>query len=147
MRFDAIFTLNQDVLLEQFYCSDKIVQSQKRPEIPGMRKVPHAEPLHSESLSRATWQPRPLNEFKTSPDCQQYVKLHGSANWFEDDGKRVMILGGAKQQEIGNILILNWYMRLFEECLSRPNSTDGDRLWFSRWARNCGYRQGCRPRD
>lgn len=101
MRFDAIFTLNQDVLLEHFYCSDKVVQSQVRPEIPGMRRIQNAEPLHAESLSRATWQPRSSNEFRISPGCQQYVKLHGSSNWFGDGGKRVMILGGAKQQGIG----------------------------------------------
>lgn len=122
MRFDAIFTLNQDVLLEQFYCSDKIVQNQVRPEIPGMRKIPHAEPLYGESLARATWQPRPPNEFRISPNCQQYVKLHGSSNWFGDDGRRVMILGGAKQQEIGHIEILKWYLQLFEEALSQPDT-------------------------
>jgi hypothetical protein len=122
MRFDAIFTLNQDVLLEQFYCADKVVQSQVRPEIPGMRKIPHPEPIHSESLSRATWQPRPASEFKVSAGCQQYVKLHGSANWFGDDGRLVMILGGAKQQEIGNIPILKWYLQLFEEFLSQPDT-------------------------
>jgi hypothetical protein len=44
MRFDAIFTLNQDLLLEHFYCSDKMVQSHVRPEIPGMRKIAPAEP-------------------------------------------------------------------------------------------------------
>jgi hypothetical protein len=121
-RFDAIFTLNQDVLLEQFYCGDKMVQVQVRPEIPGMRKIPHPEPVYGESLSRATWQSRPANEFKISAGSQQYVKLHGSANWFGDDGRLVMILGGAKQQEIGNIPILKWYLQLFEESLSRPDT-------------------------
>ena len=122
MRFDAIFTLNQDVLLEHFYCADKRVQRQVRPEIPGLRKIPHAEPIHSESLSRATWQPRPPDDFKVSPGCQQYVKIHGSANWFGDDGKLVMILGGAKQQEIGNIPILKWYLQLFEQSLLQPDT-------------------------
>jgi SIR2-like domain len=122
MRFDAIFTLNQDILLEHFYCSDKGVQSQVRPEIPGMRKTPHPEPIYSESLSRATWLPRPKSEFRISPGCQQYIKLHGSANWHADDGKRVMILGGAKQQEIGHIPILQWYLQQFEEHLVQPNA-------------------------
>jgi hypothetical protein len=122
MRFDAIFTLNQDVLLEHFYCSDKTVQRQVRPEIPGMRKIPHAEPLHAESLSRATWQPAPPKEFRISSGSQQYIKLHGSANWFADDGKRVLILGGAKQQEIGHTPILQWYLQQFEEHLTRPDA-------------------------
>ena len=117
MRFDAIFTLNQDLLLEHFYCADQAVQRQVKPEIPGMRKIPHPEPIHSESLSRATWEPRPVNEFRLSPGCQQYIKLHGSANWFGDDGKRVMILGGAKQQESGHIPILQWYLEEFEKHL------------------------------
>jgi hypothetical protein len=122
MRFDAIFTLNQDVLLEHFYCSDKTVQRQVRPEFPGLHRIQHPEPLHAESLSRATWKPRPSAEFRTSTNSQPYVKLHGSSNWFADDGSRVMIIGGAKQQEIGHRAILKWYSQLFEEMLSGPDS-------------------------
>jgi hypothetical protein len=122
MRFDAIFTLNQDVLLEHFYCSDKVVQSQVRPEIPGMLRTPHPEALYAESLSRATWKPRPPGDFRTSKGSQPYIKMHGSSNWFGDDGRRVMIIGGAKQQDIGHTAILKWYLQLFEEMLSRPDS-------------------------
>jgi hypothetical protein len=122
MRFDVIFTLNQDILLEHFYCSDKVVQRQVRPEIPGLERIQHSEPLHAESLSRATWRPRPAADFRTTAGSQPYVKLHGSSNWFGNDGSRVMIIGGAKQQEIGHTAILKWYLQLFEEMLSRPDS-------------------------
>ncbi len=50
------------------------------------------------------------------------MKLHGSANRFDDDGRRIMILGGAKQQEIGHIPMLKWYLQLQEECLLRPGT-------------------------
>jgi SIR2-like domain len=122
MRFDAIFTLNQDVLLEHFYSSDKIVQKQVRPEIPGMERIQPSEPIHAESLSRATWRPRSPGDFRTSSGSQQYIKLHGSSNWFANDGSRVMIIGGAKQQEIGHTPILNWYLQLLEQMLSGPDS-------------------------
>ena len=43
-RFDAIFTLNQDVLLEHHYANDNIALiGQKKwagPELPGMRRIP-----------------------------------------------------------------------------------------------------------
>jgi hypothetical protein len=122
MRFDAIFTLNQDVLLEHFYCTDKVVQRQVRPEIPGMERIAHSEPIHAESLSRATWRPRSPEDFRVSSGSQPYIKLHGSSNWFANDGSRVMIIGGAKQQEIGHTPILNWYLQLLEQMLSGPDS-------------------------
>ena len=33
-----------------------------------------------------------------------------------------MIIGGAKQREIGHTAILKWYLQLFEEMLSRSDS-------------------------
>jgi hypothetical protein len=33
-----------------------------------------------------------------------------------------MIIGGAKQQEIGHTPILNWYLQLLEQMLSGPDS-------------------------
>jgi len=120
-RFDAIFTLNQDVLLEQFYLSDKVVQSSVSPCVPGMLRVPHSEPIYSESLSRAIWHPRPENELKLQGG-QPYIKLHGSANWFSADGQRLLIIGGAKQQEIGRNPILSWYAKEFARCLQESNS-------------------------
>jgi hypothetical protein len=87
-----------------------------------MQRTQHSEPIHAESLSRTTWNPRPRAEFRTTTGSQPYIKLHGSSNWFAGDGSRVMIIGGAKQQTIGHVAILKWYLELFEEMLSRPDS-------------------------
>jgi hypothetical protein len=35
-RFDAIFTLNPDVLLEHFYLCDNVARATVRPNVPGM---------------------------------------------------------------------------------------------------------------
>jgi hypothetical protein len=122
MRFEAIFSLNQDILLEQFYIGNNVTRAGVRPYIPGMRLIPNAEPLHSESLGRASWTPRPPNEFQLQQGCQPFFKLHGSSEWFADDGHRVLIMGGAKLREIGRIPILNWYAQQFEAALLQPNS-------------------------
>jgi SIR2-like protein len=121
-RFDAIFTLNQDVLLEQFYVSDKLVQSTVGPYIPGMQRLQPSEPLYSDSFARADWHPRPESEFKLNPRGQPYMKLHGSANWFSSDGHRVLVIGGAKQQEIGRHPILKWYAREFARFIREPKA-------------------------
>ena len=121
-RFDAIFTLNQDLLLEQFYLSDKMAQSTVGPYLPGMLRVTPPEPLYSDSFARADWHPKPEKEFSLARRGQPYFKLHGSANWYSADGSRVLIIGGAKQQEIGRNPILNWYGQEFARCLQQPNT-------------------------
>jgi hypothetical protein len=119
-KFDAIFTLNQDILLEQFYLIDNTVRATVRPYIPGMRHTPSSEPMHSASLSRASWAPRSSSEFRIQTDGQPFYKLHGSSEWFADDGHRVLIMGGAKQHEIGRSSILSWYAQQFEASLLKP---------------------------
>lgn len=121
-KFDAIFSLNQDILLENFYLVDNVARSAVRPYVPGMRWIPHSEPMQSASLSRATWTPRPASEFQLQSNCQPFFKLHGSSEWFDDDGHRVLIMGGAKHQEIAGSSILNWYAQQFEAFLLESNS-------------------------
>jgi hypothetical protein len=122
MRFDAIFTLNQDVLLEHFYLGNNMVGSVVRAYLPGMERVPDSEPIYSKSWARATFHPASDVPFTEKPNCQPIFKLHGSSNWFTSDGRRLLIMGGAKQQEIGRHLILTWYKQRFETLLSQPES-------------------------
>jgi hypothetical protein len=121
-RFESIFTLNQDILLEQFYLVDNVARAAVRPYVPGMRHMPSAEPTHSQSLSRAEWTPRQPNEFKLQSYSQAFFKLHGSSNWFADDGQRVLIMGGGKRQAIERFPILSWYAQQFEASLLQPNA-------------------------
>jgi hypothetical protein len=122
MRFDAIFSLNQDLLLEQFYFGSGRVRGVARPYIPGMRLTPNPEPTYSDSLSRATLSPVAEGDFRMQTDSQPFFKLHGSSNWFGADGRWLLIMGGAKQQEIGRNPILKWYAQQFSELLLQPNS-------------------------
>jgi hypothetical protein len=91
-RFDAIFTLNQDILLEHHY-KDQYDISLKTPrqwdsiQIPGMKRMPVDEPMFDKSWARAQLQPLPDAEYKTEPRCQPYFKLHGSCNWMSSAGE------------------------------------------------------------
>lgn len=120
-RFDAIFTLNQDVLLEQHYANDNIALVGKRKwagvELPGMKRIPPQDAMHSASWARSTWSPVDEGEFKANPNFQPIYKLHGSSNWAHADGKPMLIMGGAKVREIGQTPILGWYAKVFEERL------------------------------
>ena len=125
-RFDAIFTLNQDVLLEHYYLNDNISLVGKRkwsgPELPGMRRAPSPDPFYSDSWARSTWSPLPEADFKADPRFQPLYKLHGSSNWTRADGKPMLIMGGAKVREIGQTPILSWYAKAFEESIGAPGA-------------------------
>lgn len=125
-RFDAIFTLNQDLLLEHHYASGNIARIGKRQwsgcELPGMSRIQPDEPLHVNSWSHSTWTPLPKEEFKVAPRSQPIYKLHGSSNWTRSDGQDLLIMGGAKVREIGQTPILNWYAEKFEASLSAPGA-------------------------
>ena len=125
-RFDAIFTLNQDVLLEHHYANDNVALiSNKKwagPQLPGMRRIPGHEPLHANSWSRSTWRPLPDDGFEADGRFQPIYKLHGSSNWIREDGQPMLIIGGAKVREIGQTPILNWYFKIFEESLTKGDA-------------------------
>jgi hypothetical protein len=121
-RFDSIFTLNQDVLLEHYYVNDNIALTGKRKwagaQLPGMRRVPSHEPLYANSWARSAWVPLTDDAFKIDASLQPIFKLHGSSNWAHADGNAMLIMGGVKAREIGQTPILNWYAKMFEEALS-----------------------------
>lgn len=125
-RFDAIFSLNQDVLLEHHYINDNIsLVSNGRwvgAQLPGMRRVPPQEAIHSASWARSTWHPEEENAFTVDGSCQPIFKLHGSSNWRHSDGRPMLIMGGAKARKIGQTPILNWYAQMFEDYLSEQPS-------------------------
>jgi hypothetical protein len=120
-RFDAIFTLNQDVLLEHYYCSDNVALRTAHPIIPGMRFIPNVEPLYSSSWSRAKWTSRPKAEFTIPSNTQPIFKLHGSSNWASADGRQLQLIGGEKLREIGRHPILNSYAKQFEQYVNGAN--------------------------
>jgi hypothetical protein len=125
-RFDAIFSLNQDVLLEHYYINENISLIGKKKwagaQLPGMHRVLAQEYMHSASWARSLWHPENEDAFKVESTCQPIFKLHGSSNWRHADGIPMLIMGGAKAREIGQTPILNWYAQMFEDCLSQQPS-------------------------
>ena len=125
-RFDAIFTLNQDVLVEHYYFNGNIALSDARrwagAQIPGMSRTPSQEPLHANSWARSTWVPLPENEFKVEIQSQPFFKLHGSSNWASPSGDPLLVMGGAKAMEVAQNKILKWYAQQFDEYLAKPSA-------------------------
>ncbi len=122
-RFDAIFSLNQDLLLEHHYINENISLIGKKKwsgaQLPGMRRVPALEAMHSASWARSTWHPEEKDAFKVEQNFQPIFKLHGSSNWRHADGRDMLIMGGAKAHEIDQTPILKWYAQEFEDRLSK----------------------------
>jgi hypothetical protein len=122
-RFNAIFTLNQDALLEQHY-NPMIGPPMNWGGVhsPGMRFMPNFRPTGARQDKFALMQPNPpFTSF--GGGVQPYVKLHGSVNWVESDhGKRIIIMGGQKAVSIGLYPILSWYHDEFRRMLCRPSA-------------------------
>jgi hypothetical protein len=126
-RFDAIFTLNQDLLLERHYLNSNInlQQSQKWNgwQIPGMKRL-HFSPITDPVRDKvAVMEPDSSSRFNVDAHTQPYIKLHGSSNWMNGtSGGRLFIMGGNKAIEIGQYPILSWYHQLFRDYLLRPRA-------------------------
>lgn len=112
-RFDAIFTLNQDLLLEIHYVQTFIQQRRFNTVLlPGLRLSSFPAPgTGPYDLTKTTWQP--TNDFTIHQGCQPFFKLHGSTNWETETGERVLIMGNAKSGAIARYPILSHYHEQF----------------------------------
>jgi hypothetical protein len=122
MRFDAIFTLKQDTLLEQKYIP--IVGSAKwgRAQLPGIKYLGNPQLTGSVHDRIAVMEPNP-SDFEMPPGIQPYIKLHGSCNWNDGpSGGRILVMGGQKTISIGQFPILSWYHQEFRNMLMRPGT-------------------------
>ena len=118
-RFDAIFTLNQDLLLERCYLNDNIMLSTPRRwhgwQIPGMQRLTGGYANVSSNCGH--WKP---GGQPPQPGCQPYFKLHGSSNWMDERGLRMMVAGGNKPALINQFPVLTGYHAEFRQRLSNP---------------------------
>jgi hypothetical protein len=122
-RFHAIFTLNQDALLEQHYTPQiGPPMNWGHLQLPGMKFMQPFQPSGARQDKFAIMEPNP--PFTTfGHGAQPYVKLHGSVNWMESNrGKRILIMGGQKAVSIGLYPILTWYHEEFRKMLARPSA-------------------------
>ena len=121
VRFDAIFTLNQDTLLERHYLNDNVALLSSGHwdsyQIPGMHRDPGQD-----RQPGGSWSPLARERFQVHERCQPLVKLHGSWNWNIDSRQRLLIMGGDKAREIESHPILSWNFELFREYLCKPDT-------------------------
>jgi hypothetical protein len=119
VAFDAIFTLNQDVLLELHYLQHVPLAGEPRrwdgPQIPGMTGVRSEGQPIGQHWAAGTLVPSNTYEFHSC--LQPLIKLHGSSNWREAGGGPLMILGAEKPRAIGSSNILARYFEYFSNCL------------------------------
>ena len=117
--FDAIFTLNQDLLLELHYDPSQATQSRWQ----GIY-FPGIEPLMMPKLSAGE-----VIDLRRRvgiigpgiPNLQPIYKLHGSIDWSDGTGA-LFVVGGGKEQYIDSKPLLKAYFTEFRRRLSAPDA-------------------------
>jgi hypothetical protein len=122
-RFDVIFSLNQDCLLEAQYFPGFVGGRWNGSELPGTKAFgppPHIQGTREERIAHRT---PDMKNYGLQPRMQPYFKLHGSSNWVVDDRSGpLLILGGEKSASIGLHPLLTRYMQEFTSYLRRPGT-------------------------
>jgi hypothetical protein len=125
-RFDALFTLNQDLLLEHHYNPENDGPPGRARwlglQLPGMVAGPAQMPPAARGLAQWMWVAGDQGNFQVQAGMQPLFKLHGSTSWSDRINESVMILGDNKARDIGMFPILNWYFERFEEYLCQPDT-------------------------
>jgi hypothetical protein len=119
-KFDAIFSLNQDLLLELHYIQTFIQQGKWTGVIiPGMQQSVEQPRTGPVDLTMATW--RPASHVAAGGWFQPLYKLHGSSNWKTESGDPMLIMGSAKSGAIIRFPILKSYHEQFATSLNERN--------------------------
>ncbi len=129
-RFDAIFTLNQDLLLEIGYCqrAGPLPQSLNPRwtalDFPGMQTRIQPAPLSPAGAWVGSRCPTPgvQSVAPANAGTQPIYKLHGSSNWVDETGNRLLVMGGDKTTKIKGSKVLSLYMEEFERRLREPDA-------------------------
>ena len=120
--FDAIFTLNQDLLIELNYLNeDAALWYEKKWQgyhLPGLRPIQQQSAANRRT--KFTWVPNA--PFEINLNSQPYFKLHGSIAWQTTDGLPLLVIGRDKVGTIRHHPILHWNSEQFKQFLARPNT-------------------------
>jgi hypothetical protein len=122
-RFDAIFTLNQDLFLEMHYWAGSTLKQFSRwkaMSYPGIA-LPNGWYKLSLDDRRRTVLPE-SGSMARDPEHQPFYKLHGSTNWQSTDGQPLVVIGGSKDATIRGSTLLSGYLKAFEDCLTVGNA-------------------------
>jgi SIR2-like protein len=120
-RFDAIFTLNQDLLLELHY-DGALLENHTRWNACAFPGVPYTHDWLNPRMKvdrldlvlRAA-----ASAAAPDPRVQPVYKLHGSVNWRSADNSDLLVIGTGKEEAIAGIPLLRQYGEIFRECLFR----------------------------
>jgi SIR2-like domain len=119
-QFDAIFTLNQDTLLEMKYfhsVPDRFVDCYN-PGVTLTDSVLTIDDVVDPYFQLKTPDPK---SFSVVPNLQPYFKLHGSIDWI-NEREMLLILGGSKEENIKRHPILTWYHQEFLSRITSPTA-------------------------
>jgi hypothetical protein len=128
-RFDAIFTLNQDTLLETHYLPVVTSVDFAKNTYQGPRNIGAYRPGLVEAMDKLTFgslaSQIPLykagDNFASVPNLQPYFKLHGSID-IQDGRNMMLILGGDKEADITQHPLLDSYYTEFRRRLNIPHA-------------------------
>lgn len=119
-RFDAIYTLNQDLLLELLY--DPLLEDRLprrgcySPGIAGFKY----QGLFPDDFVGKTRRVLAL-PLRVEPHLQPIYKLHGSVDWI-DGTSDLLVIGGGKQEMIDGTPVLKEYFARFWQDLTMPGA-------------------------
>jgi SIR2-like domain len=121
-RFDAIFTLNQDTLLEQKYFGSDFLDGSKGKwfgiQSPGLLEENiNGTKYASPGLFRPDDPPYTIQE-----RIQPYFKLHGSSHWRTLNGSNLLIMAENKGTQIDGVALLDWYRSEFRTRISQADA-------------------------
>lgn len=149
-RFDAIFTLNQDQLLEHHYHPEmenpRGRQRWAGLQLPGATRQAVAGTHGPGSQAGPRWLDHQAAQAQLAPHMQPLYKLHGSSGWADNINPQVLILGDNKAREIGLFPALSHYFERFEAALYAGDAKlmvigygFRDRHINERDGRDCGF--------
>jgi hypothetical protein len=120
-RFDSIFSLNQDLLLEIHYVQTFVPQGKWTSVVqPGVHWVPPPPDTGPYDLTMCKWVANP-NSAAGQGD-QPFYKLHGSSNWQTESGEPLLIMGNGKTGAIQRFSVLRDYHEQFAARLNEQNA-------------------------
>lgn len=138
-KFDAIFTTNQDMLVELKFinlCNGDSHRLVGRNNISGLYS-PGIKSRNPQSFRGTSYQmtfdamdvnnriqyPDPSGMSNLPNNLVPYIKLHGSSNWrTQNVGDNLMIVGGKKAEQIEANPLITSYFNFFRKKLFEPGS-------------------------
>jgi hypothetical protein len=126
VRFDAIFTLNQDLLLEYHYINENVslaaASRWSGAYLPGVeRNQPQSAHFGVEGWREVRWRVGD-GRYERPARQQPIYKLHGSVQWVDQSGSDQLVIGGAKSASIARNPVLAQYQKDFAACLAEPGA-------------------------